>query len=226
MESKIEHKLLDVRSAEFKFDGETGEFEGYASVFNGVDSYGDTIAPGAYKNTLGTRERSIKMRWNHFGPVIGKWMEMREDAKGLFVRGSLTPGHSVASDVHASLKHGAIDGLSIGFYAKGYEEDDKGNRTLTDIELVEVSVVEEPADLGARIANVKSRIDEAESLHDVEIALRDAGLSRAACVSLVSKVKSIVQSDSEQELKDQSDSDASAFFQRINSINQRVEALS
>ena len=225
MSQKIEHKLLDVQRAEFKFDGETGEFEGYASVFNGVDSYGDTIAPGAYKNTLGDRDRSIKMRWNHFGPVIGKWLEIREDEKGLFVRGSLTPGHSVASDVHASLKHGAIDGLSIGFYANGYEEDEDGKRTLTDIELVEISVVEEPADLSARIANVKSRIDEAETLHDVEIVLRDAGLSRAASVSLVSKVKSIVQSDSEQELKDQSDSEASAFFQRLNQTHKRVEAL-
>ena len=225
MSQKIEHKLLDVQRAEFKFDGETGEFEGYASVFNGVDSYGDTIAPGAYKNTLGDRDRSIKMRWNHFGPVIGKWLELREDEKGLFVRGSLTPGHSVASDVHASLKHGAIDGLSIGFYANGYEEDEDGKRTLTDIELVEISVVEEPADLSARIANVKSRIDEAETLHDVEMVLRDAGLSRAASVSLVSKVKSIVQSDSEQELKDQSDSEASAFLRRINQTYQRVEAL-
>jgi len=223
---KIEHKLLDVSAAEFKFDGATGEFEGYASVFNDVDSYGDTSAPGAYKNTLQSRERSVKMRWNHFGPVIGKWLKMEEDEKGLFVRGQLTPGHSVASDVHASLKHGAIDGLSIGFFARGYEEDEDGKRTLTDIELVEVSVVEEPADLNARIANVKTQINEAETLHDLETVLRDAGLSRAASVSLVSKVKSIVQSDSEQEKKDQSDSEASAFLQRINQINQRVEALS
>lgn len=216
MESKIEHKLLDVRSAEFKFDGETGEFEGYASVFNGVDSYGDTIAPGAYKNTLGSRERSIKMRWNHFGPVIGKWMEMREDAKGLFVRGSLTPGHSVASDVHASLKHGAIDGLSIGFYAKGYEEDDKGHRTLTDIELVEVSVVEEPADLGARIANVKSRIDEAETMKDFEGILRDGGFSWASAKSLVSRIKSVSLREGELEPKT---SEMVAVLQRFKTPN-------
>ena len=79
---KTEYKLLDVETTEFKFDGETGEFEGYASVFNGVDSYGDTIMPGAYKATLKKRDRSVKMRWNHYGPVIGKYLEMFEDENG------------------------------------------------------------------------------------------------------------------------------------------------
>jgi HK97 family phage prohead protease len=196
---EIERKLLAVNRAEFKFDSENGTFEGYASVFNGADSYGDTIAPGAYKNTLDGRERPVRMRWNHFGPVIGKWLKLEEDDKGLVVRGQLTPGHSVAEDVRASLMHGAIDGLSIGFYPRGYTEDEEGRRTLTDIELVEISVVEEPADLGARVSNIKARADEVRTLAESERLLRDvAGLSVGEAKLLVSRIRSIACREGEE----------------------------
>lgn len=196
---KIEQKLLQTESIELKFDAETGSFEGYASVFDGIDSYGDTIVSGAYRKTLKKRERAVKMRWNHFGPVIGKWTEIREDEKGLYVKGELTPEHSVASDVLASLKHGAIDGLSIGFYPSKYKEDEEGKRTLQEIELVEISVVEEPADLNARITNVKAAIEQAQTLKEIEEVLKDSGLSKAAATTLISRVKSLSQSDSEPE---------------------------
>lgn len=192
-------KLLDVKSAQFKFNGESGEFEGYASVFDGVDSYGDTIKAGAFRKTLENRERPVRMRWNHFGPVIGKYVELMEDSKGLFVRGQLTPGHSVAEDVKASLKHGAIDGLSIGFYLDDYEDKPGGGREIRGLRLVEISVVEEPADLGAKIENMKSAIDEAQRLADIELILRDAGLSRAEATALVSRVKSIADGDRKRE---------------------------
>jgi uncharacterized protein len=197
----IERKLLSLDNTGFKFDGDSGEFEGYASVFGGKDSYGDTIQPGAFKNTLQGRSRPIRMRWNHFGPVIGKYTEMREDEKGLYVKGQLTPGHSVANDVRASLVHGAIDGLSIGFYLKDYSPLDGGGRDIRSVELVEISVVEEPADLAAKITSVKSAIAEAERLADIELILRDAGLSRSESTALVSRVKTIAQLDFEQKHK-------------------------
>lgn len=189
----MERKLLTVDRAEFKFDGDAGTFTGYASVFNGTDSYGDTIAPGAYSKTLANRDRPVQMRWNHYGPVVGKWLSMEEDDRGLLVRGSLTPGHSVASDVLASLRHGSVDGLSIGFYARDFNEDDEGRRVLKEIDLVEISIVEEPADNAARIDAVKS----ATKYSEIEKVLRDAGFSGATATVLVSQVKSIVRSESE-----------------------------
>jgi HK97 family phage prohead protease len=194
---QIEKKLLNAESIELKFDAETGVFEGYASVFNGVDSYGDTIMPGAYKKTLKKRDRTVKMRWNHFGPVIGKWTEMREDERGLYVKGELTPNHSVAGDVLASLKHGAIDGLSIGFYPAKYKEDEEGKRTLQEIELVEISVVEEPADLAARVTAVKADIEQIETMKEVEQILRDAGFTKSSAAALISRVKSLSLGDPE-----------------------------
>jgi len=189
---KIERRLLQVGNAEIKADVATGRFEGYASVFGGVDSYGDTIEKGAFLRTLNDRDRTVKMRWNHFGPVIGKWLKMEEDDYGLKVEGELTPGHSVAQDVRASLQHGAIDGLSIGFFARGYREDEDKARTLTDIELVEISVVEEPADNAARISDVKAAIVEAESIREIEALLRDAaGFSRRDAAATISRIKAL-----------------------------------
>jgi len=206
------HKLLDVTSAQFKFNGDTGQFEGYASVFDGVDSYGDTIMAGAFRKTLENRDRAVRMRWNHFGPVIGKWMELMEDSKGLYVRGELTPGHSVAEDVKASLKHGAIDGLSIGFYLDDYEDKPGGGREIRSLRLVEISVVEEPADLGAKIDNIKSALVDATRYADVEQILRDAGHSRADATALVSCIKSLAIAENERKNRD---ADISKFLGEV-----------
>lgn len=190
---------------QFKFNEEAGTFEGYASVFGGVDSYGDTVLVGAYTETLQDRERPVRMRWNHYGEVIGKWLEMREDEKGLYVKGQLTPGHSKAEDIKALLKHGAIDGLSIGYFIVDDEPNGYGGRNLKQVELIEISVVEEPADLGATITGIKAAIEKAETLADLERSLRDAGLSKSVATALVSRTKNLVLCDAESEAKAEAD---------------------
>lgn len=212
----MELKTLAVESVEFKFDdARRGFFAGYASKFNGVDSYGDTILPGAYAQTLANRQRPVMMKWNHFGPVIGKWTKAVEDDHGLYVEGELTPGHSVAEDVYASLKHGAINGLSIGFrIPPGGSAKDGKLRQLKRIDLVEISVVEAPADLGAQVGNVKSFLDEAESLKEIESLLREAaGFTRADACALVSRIKSLAHGERDAEAKRLADELAAAFQQ-------------
>jgi HK97 family phage prohead protease len=202
---KLQTKQIALDKVELKLVGGEGlAFSGYASKFGLVDAYGDTIQAGAYKNTLKNRERPIRLRWNHYGDVIGKWLKVVEDQKGLYVEGELTPGHSKAQDVYALLKHGAIDGLSIGYRVKAYEQTDEDTRLLKEIELVEISVVEEPADLGATVESVKSDIEQCESLKDFETILRDAGrFSKGDATALVSRIKSFVLRDSEQQTKKQ-----------------------
>ncbi len=206
----MDRKLSPLDALELKFDGE-GRFEGYASMFNGVDAYGDTIIPGAYKKTIKrkTGDRPIRMRWNHFGPVIGKWTDMGEDEKGLYVKGELTPGHSVAKDVYASMKHGAVSGMSIGYIARSAREKADGGRELKEIDLIEISVVEDPADLGARITGMKAVINELGSFKEIEGWLRDAaGLSRDDATALVSRVKSLSHRDDVPEPLDTSNQTA------------------
>lgn len=199
----METKLLALSGAEMKMsEGGVMSFSGYASVFGGVDAYGDTIEKGAYAKTLKNRERPIRMRWNHYGPVIGKYTDVQEDSKGLIVTGELTPGHSKAEDVYASMKHGAVDGMSIGYRVKAYEQTAPERRLLKEIELIEISIVEEPADLGAKIGEVKSIIEAADNLKEIESLLRDAGgFSRNDAKALVARIKSMHQREADAESK-------------------------
>jgi len=186
----METKRLAFDALELKFAGEEMKFSGYASVFGMVDSYGDTIDPKAYDATLTNRDRPIRMRWNHWGPVIGKWVNLFTDEKGLFVEGELTPGHSTAIDVYASLKHGAVDGMSIGYIPVRSSNLEDGRRLLEEIKLIEISVVEEPADRHALVGAVKSMIDTCTTLKDIEGLLRDAaGFSKSDATALVSRAR-------------------------------------
>ena len=45
-------KTLSLSDVSLKLSGDTGTFEGYASVFGGVDTYGDTIIKGAFESIL------------------------------------------------------------------------------------------------------------------------------------------------------------------------------
>jgi HK97 family phage prohead protease len=209
----MKRKNLNLAATGLKMVGDGRKFSGYASVFGGVDSYGDTIMPGAYKSTIGERSRPIAMRWNHHGPVIGKWTKMEEDDTGLYVEGELTHGHSVAEDAYALLKHGAVTGLSIGYRAVKETENDTGGYNLAEIDLIEISVVESPADLAAQVSSVKADIKEADTLKDYERILRDAGFTRADATALVSGIKSLYQSDSDT--KAQSAAIAGLFQQFI-----------
>ena len=187
----MQHKLIDLDQIDVKFDdARRGFFSGYASVFGGVDSYGDTVMPGAYKSTIEMRKRPVQMRWNHFGGIIGKWLDIRETDKGLWVEGELTPGHSKAEDVYASLKHGAVSGLSIGYRQVKAFPNETGGLDLHEIDLVEISIVESPADLAAQIGDVKSEFEAIKSEKELEAFLREVGgFSHTIAKGIISKAK-------------------------------------
>lgn len=198
----MEHKLLSLDSVDLKF-ADDGMFEGYASVFGGVDSYGDMVLPGAFADSLKNRQRPLRMFFNHASAMpIGKWLDAGEDGNGLRVKGQLTPGLSLAEDVKAAMRHGTLDGLSIGYrIPSGGSEKDGKLRKLKRVDLVEVSVVTTPADLAARIDpdSVKSAIEQIKSISELEDFLRDAGgLSRMAAKSLVSQARAVLLRDAEE----------------------------
>lgn len=228
-------KTLSLSNVNLKMDGDgqTGQFEGYASVFGGVDSYGDTIVKGAFESTLRTHGQPklyLEHSWTSFGAngagllPIGK-CKCKEDDHGLFLAGELTPGMSVSSDVRAAMLHGTIDGLSIGGYVKAgdYDETDNGRVIRKWSRLVEVSVVAMPADGAARIdassvkgADILDAIAAIESVRDLETLLREAaGFSKGAACALVARVKQL------QSLGDPGDTEAKA----MQTLAERIQRL-
>lgn len=192
-------KTLKFDDVALKMQGDSGTFEGYASKWDGLDSYGDTILKGAFSDTL--KAANPKMFFNHqWDMPIGKWTSAEEDSTGLYVKGELTPGLSISGDVRAAMKHGTLDGLSIGgFLKKGDYEEKGGGRIIRKWStLAEISPVVFPADNSARVdlSSVKSidfetLLPECKTERDMERLLRDAGLPKWDAMAIVSRAKAM-----------------------------------
>ena len=194
----------EVRSfaLQIKATGDDGTVEGYGSVFGVRDNYDDVIAKGAFVQSLKDHKAAgtmPAMLWQHDADKpIGVWTEMVEDEKGLRIKGQLAMETVKGKEAHALLKMGALNGLSIGFMSKEWAYDrDTEVRTLTAIDLWEVSLVTFPANEKARVTNVKSA-DELQAPKDAEKVLRDAGFSKSDATAFVSRVMRMgeVRSDS------------------------------
>ena len=195
---------------EIKAVNADGTVEGYGSVFGVRDNYDDVIAAGAFLNTLKEHKAAgtmPAMLWQHDADKpIGIWTEMVEDEKGLRIKGQLAMETVKGKEAHALLKMGAINGLSIGFMSKQWAYDRETEvRTLTEIDLWEVSLVTFPANEKARVTNVKSA-SELATPKDAERILRDAGFSKADATALVSRVMRMGE-----ERSDSADSTAKAL---------------
>lgn len=135
-----------------------GVFEGYASLFGIADLGKDVVMPGAFAESLARRgARGVRMLWQHDpAEPIGRWLEVREDARGLTVRGRLNLAVGRAREIHALLRDSAVDGLSIGFRVeRARAERPTGLRRLEKLDLWEISVVTFPMLPAARVSSVK-----------------------------------------------------------------------
>ena len=199
----METKTNPLEQCEIKAKDSGWTFEGYASKFGGVDSYNDTIEKGAYEKTLQERAMPVFMRFEHNVGMLppGKWKEVKEDNTGLFVSGELTKGMSLSTDIKAAMEHGTLQGLSIGYrIPKGGAEEKEGIRHLKQIDLVEISIVQNPADTGAMITGMKAEIETLDGLKEFEYFLRDVGdFSAAAAKCYISRLKSFIERDVSKE---------------------------
>jgi HK97 family phage prohead protease len=135
-----------------------GVFTGYASLFGRRDGAGDIMMPGAFATSLKKRgAHGIRMLFQHNpGEPIGKWSEIRETAKGLYVRGVLNTKVQRGRELLALLEEGGLDGLSIGFRTiRARNERAIGARLLLEVDLWEISLVTFPMLEGARVEEVR-----------------------------------------------------------------------
>lgn len=193
---------------EIKLLAESGEIEGYASVFHVSDSARDRVAPGAFRGSLDLHEQDGRlppMLWQHdTKQPIGAWREMREDTHGLYVRGVLfVDDIPKAREAYRLLQENVVTGLSIGYRARQSHRDEKsGDRVLTVIDLLEVSLVTFPANDHARIARVKSILQDGDvpSEREFEAFLREAGLSRKQAKGFIAQgYKSLMSRDAAED---------------------------
>ncbi len=177
---ELETKYCSQKSSLSLVDGT--RIEGYASLYGLADRGGDVVQAGAYAASLARLKaegRKVKMLWQHDpAQPIGVWDEVREDARGLLVKGRLLSDVARGREAAALVEAGALDGLSIGYRTKRAERDGAGRRLLHELELWEVSLVTFPMLAEARVG-AKGDEPEAPLLQElaeaIEAARREMG---------------------------------------------------
>ncbi len=125
-------------------------FAGYAAIFDRVDRGGDVIRPGAFARAP---KSGVPLYWQHdAGKPIGIVEHLSEDARGLRVIARIDQAVAVAKG----------DGLSFGYRVR--RQNQNQFRELTDLDLIEVSVVTHPMQPLARVLAVQSTEGENDGL--------------------------------------------------------------
>ncbi len=158
---------LEIKAA-LGIDAE-GTITGTAWPFGSADRVGDIITKGAFGFS---GELPMLLAHDPEQPV-GLWNEIAETDDGLQVKGSLFIGESQrARAVRSSIQSGLLTGLSIGFRTKAATQSGR-NRIISALDLLEISVVRNPAHPKARIAHAKDATAAiAEAIHRAAVALR------------------------------------------------------
>lgn len=191
MEIKLE--ALELKAVE---EGKNLYIEGYASVFGVVDTYNDIIVKGAFLNTIqGKNFKRIKFCYQHeFTEVIGKIVELREDEVGLWFKAKLS-NTTKGKDVGVLVSDEAIGEISIGYRSVQYDVDNAtGIRTLSEVELYEISLVSRAANSEALITSteIKSEVEkpkEVQDLTDDELLDKKKELEQEIQNRILNKVK-------------------------------------
>jgi hypothetical protein len=125
------------------------KFAGYAAIFGHPDRGGDIVRAGAFARVLKQTPGAVPLLWQHeAGRPIGRIEYLKEDTRGLRVIARLSES-SAGKEAAALLKDGAVGGLSFGYRVRAARGEKP--RELTDLELVEVSLVTFPMQPKARV---------------------------------------------------------------------------
>lgn len=127
---------------------------GYAATFNSEASglsFREVIAPGAFTRTLKT-DNPVFLLVNHdmgelpLASTQSGTMQLSEDSTGLRMEAELDPANPRAQELASAIRRGDVNKMSFAFtVADGGQTREEDLRTLTDLDLYEVSVVTLPA---------------------------------------------------------------------------------
>jgi hypothetical protein len=147
--------------AEIRADDDGVKVAGYAAVFNEradiAGMFVEIIAPGAFREAIGRDD--VVFVINHDGLPLArtrsKTLKLSEDSKGLRMETVLDGEDPDVKRIVGKMKRGDLDKMSFSFRATKQEWDDTTDpptRTIREVELYDVSIVNTPAYDGTSIA--------------------------------------------------------------------------
>ena len=151
--------MRQIRSIESKFttrdDDGALHIEGYFAVFNSTyqiwDDMSESVAPGAFTDTLGEDVRALIDHETRL--VLGRnsagTLQLREDSHGLWGDILINPNDQDAMNLYARVQRGDVNQCSFGFdileEETEFRDDGSIHWTIKKVKLYEVSVCTFPA---------------------------------------------------------------------------------
>ena len=138
LNSSFETKALKKGSKSLKIAG-------YANT-TAKDRSGDVVTAEAWAKGVENFRRNPVMLYQHkHDAPIGRIDKIQVDKKGIFVEGSVSDAAEKLHGIQTLIKDGALKSFSVGFRVKDgkYNREDD-SMTITDVELLEISVVSVP----------------------------------------------------------------------------------
>lgn len=139
-----------------------GEFIGWASTFGNTDSQGDRVVKGAFATSVKSIEGGdvVPILWEHKHDdprmQVGEIKSAEETDDGLKVHVALDLDTETGRAAYKSVKSRRVKAMSIGYATRRAVKAADGVQELTDLDLVEVSLVARPANDRALITASKS----------------------------------------------------------------------
>ena len=167
------NRKMRTASTEFQTRDDNGNLaiEGYFAVFNSIyqiaPGLSESIAPGAFDNTL---SGDIRALINHdttlvLGRTKANTLQLRTDAHGLWGHIDINPNDTDALNLYNRVQRGDVDQCSFGFNILNEEtdfrEDGSVHWTIKEVELFEVSPCTFPA---YEETNIAARTKERDEL--------------------------------------------------------------
>lgn len=155
----MERETRQLRTVATQFetrdDGGAPHISGYFAVFNSnyeiAPGMSESIAPGAFSNTLAGDIRALI---NHdttlvLGRTKANTLVLKEDTRGLWGDIQINPNDQDAMNLYERVKRGDVDQCSFGFWTVSEEtdfrEDGSIHWTIKEVGLFEVSACTFPA---------------------------------------------------------------------------------
>lgn len=144
-------------------DDNIGIIKGLGSAYGKVDLGGDTVAKGAYTQTINHNDGKVQLMFNHGAKVsdVAGVAYLEDSEEGLMVEGKMPLSVPSIKDAYEIIKfmlsEGKSLGMSIGYIPVKSEPGPNGTRVLKEIALEEMTITPWPMDTSARIRDAKDR---------------------------------------------------------------------
>lgn len=162
MKDTLQFKNYEIIEKKEESDGRL-RISGWAAYYNNIDSYGDIIIRGAFAKTLIERKGRIAFCLQHdIWDPVAKIEVLEERDKGLWVEALISASEE---DVQIKVKEGILSEMSIGYRtinSRSEIQDGIEVTLLTEVKLIEISLVTVAANPLAKVVDMKSDEEKAD----------------------------------------------------------------